>query len=173
MTKDDERDAKKKPDDEHLRIVGIKIAGLNWMKENKFITEEEFESSMKYMNEKKKHKPSGDSVPGSSNGSGLDTQVAKQPPKPKQNKTDYKWIKANLLPNVTGCTITHVCNTEETRWYGNYPDQGSKSRHYDPTAKKPGRSELECLNKVLHWIWEEDTKATGELPKYEFSPRCD
>ena len=54
LARDDYRPAKKYRNDEHIRAVGVTMGGLKWMRENGFITEEEYEKSMKYIMERKK-----------------------------------------------------------------------------------------------------------------------
>ena len=51
LARDDYRDANKYRADEHIRAVGVTMGGLKWMRENGFITEEEYEKSMKYIME--------------------------------------------------------------------------------------------------------------------------
>ena len=90
-----------------MKAVGVKMGGLKWMKEKGFITAEEYDNSMKHVVENKKHKASGDPHPGSSIGAAAAAENPAPPPRPKLDKEDEAWVKANALPKVKGRTITH------------------------------------------------------------------
>ena len=47
LGRDDYRDANKYRDDELIRAVGVKTTALKWLKEMGFISEEEFDNTMK------------------------------------------------------------------------------------------------------------------------------
>ena len=95
------------------------MGGLKWMKDMGFIEQHELDNSMKHIMEKKKHKTSGDPHPGSSTGAAAAVDIPAPPPKRKLDKQDEAWIKAHALPNVVGCSITHVNNGKETSGMAN------------------------------------------------------
>jgi len=107
LDRGDYRDAKKYRDDEHTRAAGVEITSLQWLKEKGIITEIEYDNTMKQIMEKKKHKASGDPHPGSSTGAAAAAAMPAPAPKRKIDKEDEAWVRANALPNVSGCTITH------------------------------------------------------------------
>ena len=173
LARDDFGDAKKYRDDEQIRAVGVKMGGLKWMKEKGFISDEEYDNSMKHIMERKKHKASGDPHPGSSPGAAAAVEVPALAPRPKIDKEDEAWVRANALPSVLGCTITHDRDANKQRWYAKHPNCHSKSRNYGDKGTKCSRTSLECLNHVLHWTWCQHTRETGEPCPWDFTPRCD
>ena len=98
------------------------------MRENGFITEEEYEHSMKYIMERKKPKASGDPHPGSSTEAAAAVAMPPVGPRRKLDREDEAWVKANALPKVLGCTITHDVDGHKQRWYAKYLNGGSRSR---------------------------------------------
>ena len=88
LAREDYRDAKKYRNDEHMRVVGVKMSGLKWLKEMGIITEEEYENSMKHIMEKKKPKASGDPHPGSSTGAAAAVAMPAPAPRRKLDKDD-------------------------------------------------------------------------------------
>ena len=172
LAREDYRDAKKYRTDEQTRAVGVSMGGLKWMREKGFISEEEYENSMKRMMEKKKPKPSGDPHPGSSTGEAAAVALPAPAPKRKLGENDEAWVRANALPKVPGCTITHDIDAYKQRWYAKYPTCGSRSRNYGDTGTKNSRTSLECLNHVLHWTWCHHTEETKEECPWDLTPRC-
>ena len=149
------------------------MVALKWMKEKGFISDEEHDNSMKHIMEKKKHKASRDPHPGSSTGAAAAVEVPALAPRPKIDKEDEAWVRANALPKVMGCTITHDRDANKQRWYAKYPNCHSKSRNYGDMGTKGSRTPLECLNHVLHWAWSNHTEETGEPCPWDFTPMCD
>ena len=68
---------------------------------------EKMSTKRKYIMERERHKASGDPHPGSSIGAAAAAENPAPPPRPKLDKEDEAWVKANALPKVKGCTITH------------------------------------------------------------------
>ena len=99
----------------------MNIGALKWMKEKGFISEEECENTIKYIMERKKHKASGDPDPGAVEAAAPAENDA-APARPKINKEDEAWVRANVLPKVQGCTITHDVTADPRRWYAKYPN---------------------------------------------------
>ena len=88
LARDDFRNAKKYRDDEQLRAVGVKLGGLKWMREKGFISEEEYGASVRHIEEKKRHKASGDPDPGGSTGPASAVDRPAPAPRPKLEKED-------------------------------------------------------------------------------------
>ena len=132
------------------------------MKENGFISEEAYENSMTHIMQKKNPKASGDPHPGIKTGAAAAAAMPAPAPRRKLDKEDEACVRANALPNVMGCTITHDIDANKQRWYAKYPNCGSKSRNYGDMGTKGSRTPLECLNHVLHSTWCQLTRETGE-----------
>ena len=129
---------------------------------------------MKHIMEQKKHKASGEPHPGSSPGAAAAVEVPPPPPRPKIAKEDEAWVRANALPKVGGCTITHDKDGPKVRrWYAHYPDCDSASRNYGGKGSSSKRTSLECLNFVLHWAWSKHTEKTAEVCPWDFTSMCD
>ena len=156
-----------------MKAVGVKLSRLNLLKENGFITEPEYDNSIKHINARKKPNASGDPDPGS--GTGAASPGAVHPPAPcrKLDREDEEWVRANAKPKVTRCTITHVVNDEVKKWTVKYPLCKSRSRNYGDDLDEGGRTCLEALNHCLHYAWTEHRKATGEECPWNLTPRCD
>ena len=61
-------EAKNFRQEEYHTVVGVKIGGLNWLKDNGIITWEEYEKSMQRLNEKTMAKDSGEPPTGADSG---------------------------------------------------------------------------------------------------------
>ena len=54
LGRDDYRDAKKFQEAEDKKVVGVQISGVEWLKSNGFITEEEYQKTLQHFAEQKK-----------------------------------------------------------------------------------------------------------------------
>ena len=152
-------------------MVGIKVGGLNWLKSNGFITAEEYKKSMDKLSEKQRARQSGEPPPGLG---GAEAVPAAAPSKRKLDRTEEAWVKANALPPVQGCTVTHVQDLSRNKWTIYYPGCNSCSRNYGATTGiAAGRTSIMALNAVLHWAWERHRIRTGVANQvWDFEPRC-
>ena len=71
------------------------MGGLKWMKEKGFISDEEYDNTMRHIMEKRKHKASGDPHPGSSTGAAAAAEMPPPAPMRKLDKEDEAWVRAN------------------------------------------------------------------------------
>ena len=172
LARDDYREANKYRTDEQLKVVGVKITGLNWLKENGYISIEEYDNSMEHIMKKKKPKPCGDTHPESHTEAAAAVAMPAPAPGRKLNREAEEWVRENALPKVTGCTTTHTVTVKEKRWKAMYPEAGSRSRNYGEALTTGGRTSQESLHHVLHWAWIQHTAVTGEECQWDFTPRC-
>ena len=146
----------------------MKTTALKWLKEMGFISEEEFDNTMKHIMERKKHKASGDPDPGAVEAA-APAEVAAAPARPKLDKEAIEMIRASFLPNVNGCLIIH--DERLNYWQARYPNCSPtiRCRAYE---RHKNYSSIQCLNHVLNWVWEHHTAQTGEACPWDFTPRC-
>ena len=174
LGRDDYRDAKNFQEAEYRTVVGVKIGGLTWLKSHAFITDEEYENTMKRLNEKKTGRPSGEPSPGAD----VAAAAAAVPPAPvprrKVTTETEDWVRANALPPVDKCTIQHIVDPSKMKWTIAYPHCNTRSRNYGALAGvAAGRTCLEALNHVLHWAWERHGVATeDDQCEWDFEPWC-
>ena len=174
LGRDDFRDAKNYLEAEYSTVVGVRIGGLNWLKSHAFITDEEYENSVKRLNEKKTGRPSGEPSPGADAGAAAAAVPPAPAPRRKVDTLTEDWVRAHALPPVKGCTITHVVDAGRMKWTITYPGCNTSSRNYGAlTGVAAGRTCLEALNCVLNWAWERHRIATGhDQCEWDFEPRC-
>ena len=143
---------------------------LKWLLSEGILTEEEYQTSLNRLNERKEVRKSGEPSPGPGADAAAATPAA--PPR-KLHTTELEWIQRNALPPVKGCTIQHI--KKELKWTLYYPGCRSISRSYcGNTAATKDRTCLTTLNCVLNWAWERHRIATGvENHRWDFEPRCD
>ena len=100
LAREDYRDAKKYRDDEIIRAVGVSIGAVKWMKEMRFISEEEYDNSMKHIMEKKKPRASGDDLASSSGPAAPADMPAVAPEKRTIATDEIEWVRKNPLPQI-------------------------------------------------------------------------
>ena len=128
---------------------------------------------MKQMKEKAKAKHSGEPSPGTDAGAAAAVAEPAPAPRRKLDKEDEEWVRANALPRVHGCTVTHIVDAVKMKWTAAYPGCNTRSRNYG--AAGGGAAVRTCrttMNHVLHWVWQRHFEATGEECPWDFTPRC-
>ena len=86
LAREDYEDANKYRDDHIMRAAREKTYALNWMKEKRFISEEEYDKSTKHIMEKQKPKASGDHHPASSSGAAAPVEMPATAPEKAKNR---------------------------------------------------------------------------------------
>ena len=78
--------------------MGVKIVGLNWLKDHEFITKEDCEKAMQRLNEKTRAKHSGELPPGAD--SGAAAAVEPQAPMPRRimDTATVDWVRKDAMP---------------------------------------------------------------------------
>ena len=126
-----------------------------------------------FENEKKKPKASGDPDPGSHTGAAAAVAMPAPAPRRKLDKEEEDWVRDNALPEVKGCTITHVIGPSKMKWTAKYPKCGSKSRDYGDGVFGVNRTCQGTLHHVLDWVWKQHKDATGAVCPWDFTPMSD
>ena len=143
---DDEKDAKKYMTETHCQKVPMEENTLSFMLERKWITQEEYNSSLPSAKQKK---------------------VEVKAKKTKVTSWEEMYLKKVVIPQkVKGCTIQHVNNPTTQAWTGKYPGAkpcGSRTRSYTD-AKSSKAMARHCVE----WIWQEHRKAIGVECPWDF-----
>ena len=133
--------------------MGVKIVGLNWLKDHEFITKEEYEKAMQRLSEKKRAKHSGEPPPGADSGAA----AAVEPPAPMPRRiidtATVDWVRKNAMPPHKGYTVTHEDHPfpGKRKWTTTYPGCNTCSRNYGADkGSAAGRTSIEAMNCVLN-----------------------